>query len=109
MADDQTSPVSLLAPFHGEPPPAPAWFKGAIAQAPERSTIAVDGANIELLTWGEIGKPGLLFLHGNGAPRRLVELHRAVLRQRLAGGGDLVVGHGRERLARGLQRRTVRD
>lgn len=27
----------------------------------------VSGANIELLTWGERGKPGLLFLHGNGA------------------------------------------
>jgi pimeloyl-ACP methyl ester carboxylesterase len=57
----------LLAPFHGEAPPAPAWFDAAIAQAPERATIAVEGANIELLTWGEVGRPGLLFLHGNGA------------------------------------------
>ena len=29
--------------------------------------IPVQGADIELLTWGEVGKPGLLFLHGNGA------------------------------------------
>lgn len=67
MADDQAQPQSLLAPFAGEPPPAPAWFDAAIAHQPERSLIPVEGANIELLTWGEVGKPGLLFLHGNGA------------------------------------------
>ena len=66
MADDLT-PASLLAPFQGERPPAPAWFDAALALAPERSRVAVDGAAIELLTWGEVGKPGLLFLHGNGA------------------------------------------
>jgi len=67
MADDQAAPGSLLGPFQGEPPPAPAWFEAAVAQQPERSMVPVDGANIELLTWGEVGKPGLLFLHGNGA------------------------------------------
>ena len=67
MADDQTRPISLLAPFKGQAPPAPAWFDAAIAQAPDRSLIEADGARIELLTWGEVGKPGLLFLHGNGA------------------------------------------
>jgi len=66
MADDH-APASLLAPFHGAPPPAPAWFDAAIAHQPERSTIDVLGTPIELLTWGEVGKPGLLFLHGNGA------------------------------------------
>lgn len=67
MADDQSSPASLLAPFDGAPPPAPAWFTAAVADEPERSRIPVEGAEIELLTWGEVGKPGLLFLHGNGA------------------------------------------
>ena len=67
MADDQASSSSLLAPFAGEAPHAPAWFEAAITHAPERSKIAVEGADIELLTWGEVGKPGLLFLHGNGA------------------------------------------
>ncbi|ATC26189.1 alpha/beta hydrolase [Caulobacter vibrioides] len=67
MADDQAATASLLAPFQGAPPPAPAWFDAAIAQVPERTTITVEGANIELLTWGEVGKPGLLLLHGNGA------------------------------------------
>lgn len=70
MADEAPLPPELgtpLAPFAGEKPPAPAWFDEAIAREPERSSIAVDGVDIELLTWGEVGKPGLLFLHGNGA------------------------------------------
>ncbi len=56
-----------LAAFHGRQPPAPDWFQHAIEQRPERSFVDVQGAAIELLTWGERGKPGLLFLHGNGA------------------------------------------
>jgi pimeloyl-ACP methyl ester carboxylesterase len=31
---------------------------------PERSWVEVDGAEIELLTWGERGRPGVLLLHG---------------------------------------------
>lgn len=58
---------SLLAPFNGERPPAPRWFGAALRQESERSTFRHDGAVIELLTWGELGKPGLLFLHGNAA------------------------------------------
>lgn len=57
----------LLKGFGGEKPPAPLWFEDAIAIKPERSFIDVRGAAIEMLTWGERGKPGLLFLHGNGA------------------------------------------
>lgn len=56
-----------LARFGGASPPAPAWFGAAVARAPDRSRIAVRGAGVELLTWGEVGKPGLLFLHGGGA------------------------------------------
>ena len=56
-----------LAQFEGKLPPAPPWFTAAIAHAPETSRIDVDGAGIEILTWGERGKPGLLLLHGNGA------------------------------------------
>ncbi|HEX6859519.1 MAG TPA: alpha/beta hydrolase [Caulobacteraceae bacterium] len=69
MADGQTSPQAQapLAPFHGEVPPAPNWFTDAVAIQPERSTFQAKGADIELLTWGEVGKPGLIFLHGNGA------------------------------------------
>ena len=56
-----------LVAFHGHEPPAPDWFKSAIAQEPERSMVPVGGADIELLTWGEIGKPGLILVHGNSA------------------------------------------
>src|ERR1700728_514899 len=71
MADDPAlawpEVEAPLIAFHGEVPPAPDWFKWAIAQEPERSMVPVDGANIELLTWGEIGKPGLILVHGNTA------------------------------------------
>jgi pimeloyl-ACP methyl ester carboxylesterase len=59
--------ASPLAPFAGAVPEAPAWFEKAIAQVPGRQTVEVEGAGIELLTWGEIGKPGLIFIHGNSA------------------------------------------
>ncbi len=70
MADDQSLPDNIQAPlarFHGEAPPAPDWFVRAVAREPERSFIEVDGSKVELLTWGEAGKPGIVFLHGNGA------------------------------------------
>jgi pimeloyl-ACP methyl ester carboxylesterase len=57
----------ILEPYHGDRPPAPGWFEHALERRPERTFVDVDGAAIELLTWGEPGKPGLLFLHGNGA------------------------------------------
>lgn len=44
----------------------PAWFASVLAVAPERGTCEVSGTSIETLAWGERGKPGLLFLHGNG-------------------------------------------
>ena len=59
--------ASPLAMFGGAAPASPAWFKAALARAPERSLVAVQGANIELLTWGEAGRPGLIFVHGNSA------------------------------------------
>jgi pimeloyl-ACP methyl ester carboxylesterase len=58
---------SPLAFLRGAKPPAPDWFTNALAHQPERSFIPVAGARIETLTWGERGRPGLLFLHGNAA------------------------------------------
>lgn len=63
---DTTMPPPLAA-FAGAPPPAPQWFRDAIAQAPERTFHEVDGVRIEALSWGEAGKPGLLLLHGGAA------------------------------------------
>jgi len=59
--------MAPLAAHHGHKPPAPAWFVEALASEPERAFVAVEGARIETLAWGERGKPGLLFLHGGAA------------------------------------------
>lgn len=63
-ADNLRAP---LAHLEGAKPPAPSWFEAALAQAPDRRFVEVQGARIESLSWGDRGKPGLLFLHGNGA------------------------------------------
>lgn len=62
-----TQPPDRLPLLDGAVPPAPGWFREAIAEAPERGTIRVRGVDIEMLTWGESGAPVLLFLHGKGA------------------------------------------
>ncbi|MHB8530701.1 MAG: alpha/beta fold hydrolase [Caulobacteraceae bacterium] len=59
--------ASPLAPFAGAEPPSPPWFKNALDRAPQRRLVQVEGAGIELLTWGEVGRPGLIFVHGNSA------------------------------------------
>jgi pimeloyl-ACP methyl ester carboxylesterase len=56
-----------LAAFKGEKPEAPRWFEQALLHTPERSYTPVEGSRIETLTWGDVGKPGLLLLHGNRA------------------------------------------
>jgi len=56
-----------LAQFGAAAPPAPAWFDDAMKKRPEISAVEVEGAKIEMLTWGARGLPGLLFLHGSGA------------------------------------------
>ena len=72
MADEldvRSSPLAMspLSPFAGAKPASPAWFGEALAREPERSMVPAAGADIELLTWGERGKPGLLLVHGNSA------------------------------------------
>lgn len=51
----------------GNAVPSPVWFRQALAKEPERSFVLVNDCAIEALTWGDRGKPGILFLHGNGA------------------------------------------
>ena len=58
---------SPLAALGGAVPPAPRWYRDAMAFEPEAGAVVVDGTRLETLTWGDPGKPGLLFLHGNGA------------------------------------------
>lgn len=57
----------FLRPYGGAEPESPAWFRAAIDQAPRRSHFPCGDADIELLTWGDPARPGLLFLHGNRA------------------------------------------
>ncbi len=71
-ADTSPEPVdpnirAPIAHLHGERPPSPQWFKDAIASVPERGFVEAAGAQIETLSWGDRGAPGILFLHGNGA------------------------------------------
>lgn len=45
----------------------PAWFVEAIGRRPDRQNIMVEGAAIECLSWGQRGRPAILFLHGTRA------------------------------------------
>jgi pimeloyl-ACP methyl ester carboxylesterase len=64
---DQPAVIRPLARFGGVRPPAPVWFATALADAPERSSVDVDGAAIETLCWGRRGTPSLILLHGTYA------------------------------------------
>lgn len=48
-------------------PERPAWFTRALAVPCEEWQVEVRGTSLEVITWGERGRPGILFLHGNGA------------------------------------------
>ncbi|MCG2839458.1 alpha/beta hydrolase [Sandaracinobacter sp. RS1-74] len=67
MNEPSAKPAPTLARYAGAEPPAPQWFRDAVDTPHERSRVEVEGADIEWLGWGERGRPGLLFLHGNGA------------------------------------------
>lgn len=45
---------------------APEWFRQAINSPHEDKTLEVNGAHIRYRTWGDKGKPGLVFAHGGG-------------------------------------------
>ena len=49
------------------PPPAPDWFVRAAATPYQQSTIQVSGCPINVMEWGDPGKPGLVFVHGGAA------------------------------------------
>ncbi len=56
-----------LAHYEGAQPPAPDWFTRAIAQPYETGHVTVKGARVHYQRWGDPARPGLLFVHGNGA------------------------------------------
>lgn len=70
MADpepDYANGERPLARWNGEPPPAEPWMQDTLSQKADVFGAEVDGAWIEILRWGDVGKPGLLFLHGGVA------------------------------------------
>jgi pimeloyl-ACP methyl ester carboxylesterase len=46
---------------------SPEWFVRALADAPEQLRVEVEGAEIEVLAWGNGPGPGLMLVHGHGA------------------------------------------
>lgn len=59
-----TNPLEGL---NGVVPPAPQWFTDAVHAPFESAFVDVDGVAIAYRAWGERGKPGLVFVHGNAA------------------------------------------
>ena len=49
---------------------APLWFRDALGHEPRQSLISVEGADINVLEWGEPGAPGLVLIHGGAAHAR---------------------------------------
>ena len=58
----QAAPSSL--PVH---PDAPEWFRSRLAVPFSDEVVDVDGCPIHYLAWGEVGRRGLVFVHGGGA------------------------------------------
>ncbi len=45
----------------------PFWFERALATPSESGNVDVAGANIVYETWGEVGRPGIVLIHGSNA------------------------------------------
>lgn len=46
---------------------APTWFDEALKNQPDTHTVTVEGTDIRYVSWGTVGKPGLVFVHGGAA------------------------------------------
>jgi len=60
----RTLSTGPFAKYNGAAPPAAEWFKAALDQRPETAWVSSRGSKLEVLTWGTIGMPGLIFVHG---------------------------------------------
>ncbi len=45
----------------------PFWYDFCMSYPSERGSVEVGGANIVYETWGEVGKPGVILIHGSNA------------------------------------------
>lgn len=64
---DEVVTGNPLRGLNGAIPPAPQWFTDAVNMPYESAVLEVNGAPIDYRAWGERGKPGLVFIHGNAA------------------------------------------
>jgi len=60
-------PPAPLIQYKGAKPPAPVWFERALAVPTDTGSVIVEDATIHWKAWGEIGRPGLVLLHGGVA------------------------------------------
>ena len=62
--------------YHSEAPSStiitrrPDWFKKALERPFEEKRVDVNGCEVSYMEWGDKSKPGLIFVHGNGAHGR---------------------------------------
>ncbi|MEM7411585.1 MAG: alpha/beta hydrolase [Myxococcota bacterium] len=104
--------MSALADLEDLTLPRPAWFERALEVPRKSEHVEVEGCPIHALSWGEPGKPGLLFVHGFLAHARcfafiapfLAEEHHVVACD-LSGFGDS--GY-RDSYADGVRARELR-
>lgn len=67
MSDPDDGPTDDARPLEAwgdRPPPAQAWFQKTTAVRPAPGRLKIRGAEIETLSWGRRGDPGLLLAHG---------------------------------------------
>jgi pimeloyl-ACP methyl ester carboxylesterase len=89
----------------------PEWFTKALLADRRERTIDVEGAHIHFIEWGEVGDPGLVFVHGGAAHAEwwahlapLFTSHYHVTAMDLSGHGD---SGWRERYSHDLWAREV--
>lgn len=77
VISDQLSVDSADDPNHQNESPTsaiittkPDWFKTALERPFEEKYVDHDGCRVCYLEWGDKSKPGLIFVHGNGAHGR---------------------------------------
>lgn len=67
LGHDEGGKTGPLTAHEGREPTAPDWFTRALSHKPEILSTISAGTPINILRWGDRSKPGLVFLHGNGA------------------------------------------
>ncbi len=68
MADTPAA-IRPIEAWGGRKPPAPDWFTKAVDTPSEEGGVVSGGAKLRYSAWGEVGRPGLLFVHGGRAHR----------------------------------------